>query len=74
MRGPYTGIHDLSRPFTLGGRMSERKVRVTFRVAPRSIDLLQQLADAETGGNVSTMLRKLVSEALTARRDVPERP
>lgn len=53
--------------------MSERKVRVTFRVAPRSITLLQELADAETAGNVSVMLRKLMSEALTARRDRSER-
>lgn len=52
--------------------MSDRKTPVTVRVAPRSLALLRELADAETGGNVSTMLRKLVAEALTARRDRSE--
>jgi hypothetical protein len=41
-----------------------------LRVAPGTYALLRELADRETGGNVSRMVRTLMREALVARRAV----
>lgn len=40
----------------------------TVRLSPEGDKEIQRLADVETEGNHSQMLRKLLSEALAARR------
>lgn len=46
---------------------------LAVRVSQGGYTVLAELAKAETRGNVSAMLRKLLREALTARRDVTQR-
>jgi hypothetical protein len=43
-----------------------------MRVTPSTYALLAELAERETGGNVSRMVRRLVREALVTRRAVTQ--
>lgn len=52
--------------------MSDRRVSVTFRMSPQARAEVRRLAELETAGDVSKMLRKLMSEAFQARRDRSE--
>lgn len=44
-----------------------------IRLSPEALERVEQLADDETEGNVSAMLRKLLSEALRAREGKAKR-
>lgn len=48
---------------------TKRPPRVVYnvRLNPDSVEQLQALAETETEGNTSAMIRKLLGEALTAR-------
>lgn len=48
-------------------RMAQREV-ITMRLTDNGIEQLQDLADDETNGNRSEMIRKLIREALASRR------
>jgi len=49
-------------------RPGPRRLYVGVRLSPDGLDVVEKLAEAETGGNLSEMIRKLLSEALAARQ------
>lgn len=56
--------------------MPDRREHTAIRLSPGALARVRTLADDETEGNVSAMLRKLLSEALLARdkADLAKRP
>lgn len=48
------------------------RTHTAIRMAPEALKRVEQLAEKETEGNVSAMLRKLVVEALQVRDDRTE--
>jgi hypothetical protein len=48
--------------------MAAARKFVGVRLAPTGRAAIQELADREAGGNLSEMVRRLLSEAVTARR------
>lgn len=45
-----------------------RRTYVGVRLSPAGLEAIEKLAAMETGGNLSEMIRKLLSEAVTARQ------
>lgn len=51
-------------------RPGPRREYIGVRLSPEGVAAVRLLAERETGGNLSEMLRKLLSEALTQRQGV----
>lgn len=49
-------------------RPGPRRQYVGVRLSPAGLEAVEKLAETETEGNVSEMIRKLLSEAITARQ------
>jgi hypothetical protein len=49
-------------------RPGPRREYVAVRLKPEALAAVQELAQAETGDNLSEMIRKLLAEAMEARR------
>lgn len=47
-------------------KVGVRRTYTAVRLGP-AIDTIREMAEKETGGNVSAMIRKLLGEAITAR-------
>lgn len=60
------------RPGTLSDMTTahrrENRVLYAVRLTPSGLDRIKDLAVQETEGNVSAMIRKLITEAIRARR------
>lgn len=51
-------------------RPGPRREYIGVRLSPEGVAAVRLLADRETGGNLSEMLRKLLSEALAWRAEI----
>jgi len=49
-------------------RPGPRRLYVGVRLSPAGLEAIEKLAAAETDGNLSEMIRKLLAEAVAARQ------
>lgn len=65
--------HVLCRRGTLWGMPEKARDHVTVRLSADGVTAIRELADRETEGNLSMMVRKLLGEALAHRQKASAR-